>query len=222
MERPVSRENLSVAVALSAKLICGRLDSSTPTRAVLRSRPVIMASFLQEVVDGLPGRVAGAGDHLHVVRHLAPHALEERLRAPRGVLDQLERELGRRLDDALGLLDVGQSGQLHQDLVAPVAVGGDDRLRHPEGVDPALEGADRLLHRLLPHLALVDVGHLDGELPLPGLPHLPVGAEEVAQDVAHVLHPGRLHTLHREGGRALPLHRTVLDPLARGLVAERW
>jgi hypothetical protein len=42
---PVSRANLSVAVALSEKLIWGRLFSSTPTRAFLRSRPVIMASL---------------------------------------------------------------------------------------------------------------------------------------------------------------------------------
>ncbi len=45
MLRPVSRANLSVAVAFKAKLICGRLVSSTPTRALLRSRPVIMASL---------------------------------------------------------------------------------------------------------------------------------------------------------------------------------
>jgi hypothetical protein len=45
MLRAVSRENLSVAVAFSEKLICGRLFSSTPTRALFRSRPVMSASL---------------------------------------------------------------------------------------------------------------------------------------------------------------------------------
>ena len=45
MLRWVALANLSVAVAFRAKLICGRLFSSTPTRALLRSRPVISASL---------------------------------------------------------------------------------------------------------------------------------------------------------------------------------
>ena len=45
MLRWVALENLSVAVAFSEKLICGRFDSSTPTRALLRSRPVISDSL---------------------------------------------------------------------------------------------------------------------------------------------------------------------------------
>ena len=45
MLRPVSRENLSAEVAFSENTTSGRLFSSTPTRAFLRSRPVIIASL---------------------------------------------------------------------------------------------------------------------------------------------------------------------------------
>ena len=100
-----------------------------------------------QVVDPLAGVGARAAEQLHVVGDRAAVGLEERLLAGSRVLDQLERELGGGADDALGLLHVGDAGQLHQDLVAAAAVLGDHRLGDAELVDAALEGANRLLHR---------------------------------------------------------------------------
>ena len=92
-------------------------------------------------------------------------------------------------------------GKLHEDLVPAAALCGDDGLRDAQLVDAALEGADGLLDGAFLDLADQGIGHLDEEAPLGGLAHLPALAEEVAQDVPHVLDARRLDTLDREGAR---------------------
>ena len=58
----------------------------------------------------------------------------------------------------LGAIDVGDAGQLHQDLVA-VGLPGDARLADAELVDAALDRLQRLVDRLLAQVAL-DVGFI--------------------------------------------------------------
>ena len=64
-------------------------------------------------------------------------------RRERALLDQLQLEQRRRADDFLGARDVGDAGQLHQDLIGR-ALSGDDRLGDAQLVDPALDGLQRL------------------------------------------------------------------------------
>ena len=78
--------------------------------------------LLHEVEDGLAGLGAGSLHHVHGVGDLAPRLLQQGFATPRLVLDHLQRELGRRLDDALGLLDVLHARELDEDLVALRAV----------------------------------------------------------------------------------------------------
>ena len=93
----------------------------------------------------------GAGDDLHLGRRDAAGRLEQGLlRSGRAGLDDLQLEERRRADQALHLVGVADAGQLHQDLVAGRAVGGDDRLRDTERVDPALDGLEGLLDGLGP------------------------------------------------------------------------
>ena len=177
--------------------------------------------LLADQVEGrLPRRVARPREQLHVVRQLAADALQQRVLRRGRVLDQLERELRGRLDDALGRLDVGHAGQLDQDLVVAAAGRGDHRLGDTERVDAPLERADRLLHGLLLELPLEGVRHLHRELVLAGILDLPADAEEVTHQVAHVLDARGLDAVDREAGRGRPLHGGDLDALAGGLVAR--
>ena len=70
-------------------------------------------------------------------------------------------------------------------------------------------------------LTFVEVGHPDVELAVARVAHLPVVAEEVAQQVAHVLGARGLDALDGEGGGVHALHGRHLDPLARSLVTCR-
>ena len=107
------------------------------------------------------GPLALARQDLDVGRHVAGKGLAgRRLVHERALLDQLELEQRRGADDLLGPVDVGHAGQLHQDLVV-AAVAGDHRLGHAELVDPALDGLQRLVHRLLAEL--VDDHRLQAE-----------------------------------------------------------
>jgi hypothetical protein len=172
----------------------------------------------QQIVEPLAGGLADAGEDLHVGGNPSPVRLEERLLARCGVLDEAELELGGGLDDPLCLLHVGDPGELHEDLVAGAAVAGDDGLRHPELVDAALERAHGLVDRPPREIPLIDVGHLDHEAVVASLPHTPAAAEVVAENVAHVLDPGRLDTLDREGVRLGALNRPELDAPPLGLL----
>ncbi len=57
----------------------------------------------------------------------------------------------RRPDDFLGAGDVGDAGQLHEDLIGG-AVARDDRLGDAQLVDAALDGLQRLVDRVLAQL----------------------------------------------------------------------
>ena len=74
------------------------------------------------------------------------------LRRERSLLDELQLEQRRRADDFLRARDVGDAGQLHQNLVGR-ALPGHDRLGDAQLVDPALDGLERLRDGLLPELA---------------------------------------------------------------------
>ena len=69
----------------------------------------------------------------------------------RPLLDLLQFELRRRSNDLLGAIDVGDAGQLHQDLIGG-AVARDDRLGDAELVDAALDRLQRLVDRVFAQL----------------------------------------------------------------------
>src|SRR5262249_23716484 len=94
-------------------------------------------------------RAARAGHELHPVRDLAVD--EQRLaRRRRTLLDDLQLEAARRLNDALRALDVADAGQLHHDLIAVGALLRDLRLGDAELVHAALDRLPRLHHRFVP------------------------------------------------------------------------
>ena len=174
-----------------------------------------------QVEEGLTLPLAQTADHLHVVGHLSRRGLkEDLLRGGRLPFDELQGQLRGLLDHALGRLGIGDPRKLDQDLVAPVAVGGDHRLGHPELVHAALEGADGLLDRAVLDLALVGSGHLHEEPTLARLADFPSVAEEVLQDVPGVFHPCGLDPLHGEGGGVDALRSGEAHALARELVAD--
>ena len=113
----------------------------------------LLDQVVHDAAGGLAGRAArDAGQHLGVGRHGAAGRRQQLLaRAGRPGLDQRQLEQRRRLDDLLGAGDVAHAGQLHQDLILP-ALARDDRLGDAELVDAALDGANRLIHRLLADL----------------------------------------------------------------------
>ncbi len=105
----------------------------------------------------LDGSAAPRHD-FHVRRHLAAVGLEQRLAVGgRPALDELELEERGGLDDVLRARDVGDAGQLHQQLIPVVAVLRDVRLGDAELVDAAVDRVVRLHHRLFAQAA-GDVG----------------------------------------------------------------
>ncbi len=93
-----------------------------------------------------------ARKHLHVGRHVAAECRARRvLVRERSLLDLLQLELRRRSDDLLGAVDVGDAGQLHQDLIGG-AVARDDRLGDAQLVDAALDRLQRLVDRVFAQL----------------------------------------------------------------------
>ena len=92
------------------------------------------------------------GQDLHVRRQVVAEGRARRvLVRERPLLDQLQLEQRRRSNDLLGAVDVGDAGQLHQDLIGR-AVAGDDRLGDAELVDAALDRLQRLVDRVFAQL----------------------------------------------------------------------
>ena len=145
-----------------------------------------------EVVDGRAGGGAeglvGPRHDLHVRGHDAVPRLQQQLAREGGaVLDQLQLEEAGRADDLLRPLHVLDAGQLHEDLVAGHAVGGDDGLGDAELVDAALDGLQGLPHRLLAKLALDARQHAEGVAAGAVAPPVVAHLQEVVGDAPELL-----------------------------------
>ena len=98
------------------------------------------------------GSVANPGDHLLAGRLGTIGGLEQRLSGVgRSLLYQLQLEERCRSDDFLGAANIGDAGELDEDLIG-VAMARHHGLGHPKLVDAVLNRANRLRHRVVRHL----------------------------------------------------------------------
>ncbi len=163
-DRPVEDDREKTVDVLAGRLAePGRrvaLHLEVHGRLVVLVRPLLRAPqvaprqdrhLADEVVDRLRRRrtslraVLDAGEHFGPGRLLAAGGLQQALaRRRRPLLHQLQLELRRGLDDRLGPIDVGDAGQLNQEVVLLGPLLRDDRLGHAQLVDSALDGHPRL------------------------------------------------------------------------------
>ena len=160
-DRQLAADVLAADLAeLPAALVAEREADRRPVVLVDRGARVAQVlagdgrDLLHHVVDragvARPG-AAGARHDVHALRHLAVDH-QRFLRRRRRAFDDLQLEEAGRSDDALRALDVGDAGQLDEDLV--VALLRDARLGDAELVDAALDRLARLDDRLLAQVDL--------------------------------------------------------------------
>ena len=179
-----------------------------------------------QVVVGRAQRCVHRGHDLQVRRQDAASRLQQHLaRRRRSVLDQLDLEQPRAADDRLRALDIRDTRQLYQDLVAEptvcAAVRRDDRLGHTKLVDTTLDRLQRLPHRLLAQHPLstrehpIGVGATRLHLAVVDRPQQLVG------DILKVPDPLGGHTFDPYLGRRDRRDRGQHDAVDNRLLAQR-
>src|SRR6266540_4070116 len=151
---PVAAENFSAPAAVRKNVT--ELEPNWPRdgRAFFKSRPVMTAVFFTRYRLGL------LFDQLRLRRDRAIRS--QRVLVGRGsLLDQLQLQERRALDQVLDPLGVVDAGQLNQDPVRSLA--GDQGLGDAELVHPVADRLDRLRHRVVLRLAAARI--LQGEAP---------------------------------------------------------
>ncbi len=241
-DRPVEDDGEKAVDILAGRLAePGRrvaLHLEVHGRLVVLIRPLLRAAqvatredrhLADEVVDRLRRRRTGlrtvlnAGEHFGPGRLLAAGGLQQALaRRRRPLLHQLQLELRRGLDDRLGPIDVGDPGQLDQQVILLGPLLRDDRLGHAQLVDPSLDGHPRLDDGGDLHVA-GDV-RLHGERVAPGarlaVEHrLQVHGRLPEHRVLRRLDAGHLELRRAEGGDGDAGHAGRLERLAKPLAA---